>query len=71
MVPCYSLEEFVASLARPRRVMLMVKAGAAVDAVLEGLWPLLEPGDVVIDGGNSHFADTDRRAQRAAAAGLR
>ncbi len=71
IVPCYSLEEFVASLARPRRVMLMVKAGPAVDAVLEGLWPLLEPGDVVIDGGNSHFADTDRRAQRAAAAGFR
>ena len=47
-----TLAEFVASLARPRKVMLMVKAGAAVDAVIEQLLPLLEPGDIVIDGGN-------------------
>ncbi|MBL8288519.1 MAG: decarboxylating NADP(+)-dependent phosphogluconate dehydrogenase [Rubrivivax sp.] len=66
-----TLPEFVATLARPRTVMLMVKAGAAVDAVLEQLVPLLEPGDIVIDGGNSHFADTERRDAVLGARGLR
>jgi 6-phosphogluconate dehydrogenase len=56
-----TLDAFVASLARPRRVMLMVQAGGAVDAVLGSLVPLLEPGDIVIDGGNSHFDHTARR----------
>ncbi len=56
-----SLEAFVASLARPRRIVLMVQAGPAVDAVLSQLDPLLESGDVVVDGGNSHYVDTDRR----------
>jgi 6-phosphogluconate dehydrogenase len=56
-----TLEELVASLARPRRVMLMVQAGRATDAVLDALAPLLEPGDVIIDGGNSHVDDTERR----------
>ncbi len=56
-----SLEEFVASLALPRRVMLMVKAGAAVDQTIAQLLPLLEAGDIIIDGGNSHFEDTNRR----------
>mgnify|MGYP001943516677 CR=1 FL=1 len=68
--PAYTLEEFVQSLARPRKVMLMVKAGAAVDAVIDQLLELLEPGDVIIDGGNSFFADTDRRTERVEAAGL-
>jgi len=58
---CYSLEELVASLNRPRKVMMLVKAGQAVDALIEQLLPLLEPGDIVIDGGNSHFPDTIRR----------
>ncbi|MCD6541124.1 NADP-dependent phosphogluconate dehydrogenase, partial [Candidatus Bipolaricaulota bacterium] len=53
IVPAYTLEEFVDSLERPRKILLMVKAGAPVDAVLEGLFPLLERGDLVIDGGNS------------------
>ena len=53
-----TLAEFVASLKRPRKVMLMVKAGAAVDAVIEQLIPLLEPDDIVIDGGNSLYTDT-------------
>ena len=66
-----TLPQFVASLARPRTVMLMVKAGAAVDAVLEQLVPLLERDDIVIDGGNSHFADTERRDAALAARGLR
>jgi 6-phosphogluconate dehydrogenase len=60
-IPSHSLQEFVASLARPRKVLIMVKAGAPTDAVIDELVPLLEPGDVVVDGGNAHFADTRRR----------
>jgi 6-phosphogluconate dehydrogenase len=60
--PYYSLDALMRSLKPPRRVMMMVAAGKAVDAVLEELGPLLEPGDIVIDGGNSHFTDTDRRS---------
>ncbi len=60
-----SLEEMVGRLTRPRKVILMVKAGAPVDAVLEDLLPLLEPGDIVIDGGNSFFRDTVSRQERA------
>ena len=56
-----SLAAFVQSLSRPRRVMLMVKAGAAVDAVIEQLIPLLDKDDIVIDGGNSLYTDTERR----------
>jgi 6-phosphogluconate dehydrogenase len=59
--PGYTLEEFVKLLKRPRRVMVMVKAGPAVDAVIDQLLPILEPGDVIIDGGNSLFTDTIRR----------
>ena len=57
-----SIEEFVSSLERPRRVILMVQAGKPVDAVIDQLVPLLEPGDVVMDGGNSFYRDTDRRS---------
>ncbi|MEU3514431.1 NADP-dependent phosphogluconate dehydrogenase [Streptomyces sp. NPDC006654] len=56
-----SAAEFVAALERPRRLMIMVQAGAATDAVIDEFVPLLEPGDIVIDGGNAHFADTRRR----------
>ena len=56
-----TLDTFVASLARPRKVMLMVKAGEAVDALIAQLLPLLEAGDIIIDGGNSHYADSSRR----------
>ena len=66
-----TLPEFVASLKRPRTVMLMVKAGAPVDAVIEQLLPLLEQDDVVIDGGNSLYSDTERRSTALAAHGLR
>jgi 6-phosphogluconate dehydrogenase len=62
-IGAHSLEEFVASLEKPRKVFLMVKAGAAVDNMIETLIPLLEPGDILIDGGNSHFPDTIRRTQ--------
>lgn len=57
------LKEFVASLARPRKLLIMIKAGQAVDAVIEQLIPLLDEGDVVIDGGNSHYLDTFTRCQ--------
>ncbi len=56
-----SLEELVASLSKPRKVMMMIKAGKAVDDMIEQLLPLLEDGDIIIDGGNSHFPDTIRR----------
>jgi 6-phosphogluconate dehydrogenase len=59
--PAYTIAELVESLERPRKVMIMVKAGAPVDAVIDELKPLLEPGDIIIDGGNSHFPDTNRR----------
>ncbi|MBI5830956.1 MAG: NADP-dependent phosphogluconate dehydrogenase [Armatimonadetes bacterium] len=65
-----TLEDFVASLARPRRIISMVKAGAPVDAFQEMLIPLLEPGDILMDGGNSLFTDTQRRAKRAEEHGL-
>ncbi len=67
----YSMEEFVGALERPRRILLMVKAGGPVDAVIEQLKPLLEPGDMIIDGGNSLYEDTDRRVEYLEAADLR
>jgi 6-phosphogluconate dehydrogenase len=65
-----SLEEVVANLKRPRRVMLMVKAGEAVDGMIEQLLPHLEPGDIIIDGGNSLFSDTERRVKYVEGKGL-
>ena len=67
----HALADFVAALKRPRTVMLMVKAGQAVDTVIAQLLPLLEAGDIVIDGGNSLYSDTDRRSSELAARGLR
>jgi 6-phosphogluconate dehydrogenase len=69
IIGCHSIEEFVASLKRPRKVMLLVKAGAPVDAFIEQLLPHLENGDIIIDGGNSHFADTIRRTEYVEKAG--
>ncbi len=69
-VGCHSLEELVAALASPRKVMLMVKAGAAVDEFIEKLIPLLSPGDVIIDGGNTLFTETERRTQYVESKGL-
>ncbi|MFZ5851476.1 MAG: NADP-dependent phosphogluconate dehydrogenase [Actinomycetota bacterium] len=69
-LPAADLAGLVASLTRPRRLLLMVQAGPAVDATLDALLPLLDAGDVVVDGGNSHFADTRRREARLAAAGV-
>lgn len=61
IIGTHSIDEFVDSLARPRKIMLMVKAGSAVDEMIETLLPLLAPGDIIIDGGNTHFPDTNRR----------
>jgi 6-phosphogluconate dehydrogenase len=66
----HSIEELTALLKRPRRVMLMVKAGETVDQVIDQLVPHLEPGDIIIDGGNSHFPDTTRRTEALAAKGI-
>jgi 6-phosphogluconate dehydrogenase len=65
IIGCHSLEELVRSLSRPRKVMCMVKAGEAVDELIASLIPLLEPGDILIDGGNSHYLDTGRRVGEA------
>jgi 6-phosphogluconate dehydrogenase len=70
LVPTFTLDAFVASLERPRRILLMVKAGAGTDAVIEELKPLLDSGDILIDGGNTNFKDTIRRHQELARAGL-
>ncbi|MWA05032.1 NADP-dependent phosphogluconate dehydrogenase [Actinomadura sp. LD22] len=60
-LPAETAEQFVASLERPRRLVIMVKAGAPTDAVIDEFAPLLESGDMIVDGGNAHFADTRRR----------
>ena len=70
LVGCHSVAERVAHLTRPRKVMLMVKAGPAVDALIDELLPLLEPGDVILDGGNTFYLDTERRAKRVEEAGM-
>ena len=61
IIGCHSIEQLVESIAKPRKIMLMVKAGQAVDDFIELLLPQLESGDIIIDGGNSHFPDTIRR----------
>lgn len=66
----YSLEEFVQTLERPRKILVMVKAGAPVDAVIQQLKPLLEEGDMIIDGGNSLYEDTERRTIELESTGL-
>ena len=70
IVGAYTLEELVASLEKPRKVMMMIKAGSAVDNTIEQLIPLLEEGDIIIDGGNSHFPDTARRTAYVESKGL-
>ncbi|PWZ02357.1 putative 6-phosphogluconate dehydrogenase [Testicularia cyperi] len=70
VVGAHSVEEFVAKLKRPRKMIILVKAGAAVDAFIEQLVPHLEQGDIIIDGGNSHYPDSIRRCQELEAKGL-
>jgi len=69
-IGAHSIDEFVASLKKPRKVMMLVKAGQAVDDLIEQLIPVLEPGDIIIDGGNSHFPDTNRRTKQVESKGL-
>lgn len=71
VIAAYSYEELVKHIARPRKIMMMIRAGAPVDMVLEQLIPLLEEGDIVIDGGNSHYPDTMRRTALLESRGLR
>jgi 6-phosphogluconate dehydrogenase len=70
IIGCNSVKELVAALKRPRKVMIMVKAGPAVDQVIAAVAPLLEPGDILIDGGNTHFPDTTRRTKALKERGL-
>ena len=70
IIGCTSLEELAAQLEKPRKVFLMVKAGQAVDDLIEQLLAVLEPGDIIIDGGNSHFPDTVRRTAYVESKGL-
>ena len=70
IVGTHSVEELVAALKTPRKIMIMVKAGPPVDDVINELVPLLEPGDILIDGGNSHFPDSTRRTRDLKAKGL-
>lgn len=69
-IGAHSLEQLVESLERPRKVMMLVKAGNPVDSFIEQLIPLLEPGDIIIDGGNTHFPDTVRRTEYVESKGL-
>src|SRR3954464_12306705 len=62
-VGCHSIEELVAKLAKPRKLMMMVKAGPAVDDLIESVLPHMERGDILIDGGNTYYADTERRTK--------
>ncbi|WP_016952493.1 NADP-dependent phosphogluconate dehydrogenase [Anabaena sp. PCC 7108] len=71
VVAAFTLEEFVAALERPRKILVMVQAGKPVDAVIAQLKPLLQEGDIIIDGGNSWFEDTERRTQELEPTGLR
>ncbi|MCK4515899.1 MAG: NADP-dependent phosphogluconate dehydrogenase, partial [Spirochaetaceae bacterium] len=66
----HSIEEFVGMIERPRKIMLMVKAGDVVDSFIELVLPLLDAGDLIIDGGNSHFPDTTRRTEYLAEKGI-
>ena len=69
-VGCHSIEDLVKQLSRPRKVMMLVKAGPAVDSIIDQLIPLLEPGDIIIDGGNTFYADTERRTEYVESKGL-
>lgn len=70
IVGAHTVQELVSALKKPRKVMIMVKAGAPVDAVIDEVAPLLEPGDILIDGGNTHYPDTTRRTQALKEKGL-
>jgi 6-phosphogluconate dehydrogenase len=62
-IPCLNVEEFIESLQKPAKIVLMIKAGDAIDQFTEQITPLLKSGDIIIDGGNSHYLDTERRCE--------
>ena len=64
LVPYFTIEDFVNSLEKPRRILIMVQAGKGTDAVIDELRPLLDKGDIIIDGGNAYFEDTIRRNKK-------
>ena len=70
IIGAHSLQEMVSKLKKPRRVILLVKAGDAVDDFINQLMPLMEKGDIIIDGGNSEYTDTQRRCDKLKANGL-
>ncbi|QBY43043.1 NADP-dependent phosphogluconate dehydrogenase [Arsenophonus nasoniae] len=70
LIPCHTIKEFVDSLEKPRRILLMVKAGEATDKTIASLTPYLDKGDILIDGGNTYFQDTIRRNQELSAQGF-
>ncbi|MDB9973259.1 NAD(P)-binding domain-containing protein, partial [Oceanospirillaceae bacterium] len=70
IIGCHSIEQLCESLARPRKIMMLIKAGEAVDDVIEHLVPLLDKGDIIIDGGNSRYPDTVRRCSYVESNGL-
>jgi 6-phosphogluconate dehydrogenase len=70
LVPCETLDRFLSTLELPRRILMMVPAGKPVDAAIASLKPVLAKGDLLIDGGNTHFLDTERRSQELEAAGI-
>ena len=70
LVPYYTVQEFVESLETPRRILLMVKAGAGTDSAIDSLKPYLEKGDIIIDGGNTFYKDDIRRSQSLAEKGI-
>ncbi|MFV2000275.1 MAG: NAD(P)-binding domain-containing protein, partial [Acidimicrobiia bacterium] len=70
VIPSYDIASFVASIARPRTILIMIKAGSPVDDQIDVLLPLMDEGDVIIDGGNSLFTDTQRRYERLLGTGI-
>jgi 6-phosphogluconate dehydrogenase len=70
LTPYYEIEEFVQALEKPRKIFLMVTAGNAIDSVIQSVVPFLEKGDVIMDGGNSHYKDTERRYDELKALGI-
>ena len=70
LIPAHSLQELIDSIERPRKILMMIKAGEPVDQVIQSLLPVLDEGDVIIDGGNSNFADTERRIKQVEAKGI-
>ena len=70
IIGCQSIEQLCDSLERPRKIMMLIKAGEAVDNVIESLMPFLDKGDIIIDGGNSHYPDTIQRCRYVESKGL-